>query len=44
MFDSYYEFFSEELEEIVEIVRLLLSFYNMQLWCFVMVINKDLKN
>lgn len=44
MFDSHYEFSSEELEEIAEIARLSPSSYNTQPWHFVMVTNKDLKN
>ncbi|PDX20342.1 NAD(P)H-dependent oxidoreductase, partial [Helicobacter pylori] len=40
MFDSHYEFSSEELEEIA---RLSPSSYNTQPWHFVMVTNKDLK-
>ncbi|GAA7513540.1 oxygen-insensitive NAD(P)H-dependent oxidoreductase RdxA [Helicobacter pylori] len=43
MFDSHYEFSSEELEEIAEIARLSPSSYNTQPWHFVMVTNKDLK-
>ncbi len=43
MFDSHYEFSSEELEEIVEIARLSPSSYNTQPWRFVMVTNKDVK-
>ncbi|MGT0096788.1 nitroreductase family protein [Helicobacter pylori] len=37
MFDSHYEFSSEELEEIAEIARLSPSSYNTQPWRFVMV-------
>ncbi|GAA9261382.1 hypothetical protein TH0141_08760 [Helicobacter pylori] len=44
MFDSHYEFSSEELEEIAEIARLSPSSYNTQPWRFVMVTNKDVKN
>lgn len=43
MFDSHYEFSSEELEEIAEIARLSPSSYNTQPWRFVMVTNKDVK-
>ncbi len=43
MFDSHYEFSSEELEEIAEIARLSPSSYNTQPWRFVMVTSKDLK-
>ncbi len=43
MFDSHYEFSSEELEEIAEIARLSPSSYNTQPWRFVMVTNKDIK-
>ncbi len=44
MFDSHYEFSSEELEEIAEIARLSPRSYNTQPWHFVMVTNKDVKN
>ncbi|GAA9932593.1 hypothetical protein VN0861_11280 [Helicobacter pylori] len=43
MFDSHYEFSSEELEEIAEIARLSPSSYNTQPWRFVIVTNKDVK-
>ncbi|GAA9009695.1 oxygen-insensitive NAD(P)H-dependent oxidoreductase RdxA [Helicobacter pylori] len=43
MFDSHYEFSSEELEEIAEIARLSPSSYNTQPWHFVIVTNKDVK-